>query len=92
MTQCFPSLFTFQNLGARDVVAAFDWGKVTSDAGGPRPRGGWPSRTCRPNSGLLQGCARLPLRQYGCLAQGAQERGHMPIGRGVLSLGRHRRR
>jgi hypothetical protein len=34
MTECIPSLFTFQNLGARDVVAAFDGGKVTSDAGG----------------------------------------------------------
>jgi hypothetical protein len=34
MTQCIPSLFAFQNLGAREVVAAFDGGKVTSDAGG----------------------------------------------------------
>ena len=34
MTQCIPSLFTFQNLGAREVIAAFDGGKVTSDAGG----------------------------------------------------------
>ena len=34
MTQCIPSLFTFQNLGAREVVAAFDGGKVTTDAGG----------------------------------------------------------
>lgn len=34
MTQCIPSLFTFQSLGSRDVVAAFDGGKVTSDAGG----------------------------------------------------------
>ncbi len=34
MTQCIPSLFSFQNLGAREVVAAFDGGKVTSDAGG----------------------------------------------------------
>jgi hypothetical protein len=34
MTQCIPSLFTFQNLGCREVVAAFDGGKVTSDAGG----------------------------------------------------------
>lgn len=33
MTQCIPSLFTFQNLGSREVVAAFDGGKVTSDAG-----------------------------------------------------------
>ena len=34
MTQCIPSLFTFQSLGSREVVAAFDGGKVTSDAGG----------------------------------------------------------
>lgn len=34
MTQCTPTLFDFQNLGSREVVAAFDGGKVTSDAGG----------------------------------------------------------
>jgi Transposase DDE domain group 1 len=34
MTQCITSLFTFQNLGTREVAAAFDGGKVTSDAGG----------------------------------------------------------
>jgi hypothetical protein len=34
MTQCTPSLFDFQPLGKRDVVAAFDGGQVTSDAGG----------------------------------------------------------
>jgi hypothetical protein len=34
MTQCIPTLFGFQDLGAREVVAAFDGGNVTSDAGG----------------------------------------------------------
>jgi hypothetical protein len=34
MTQCSPSLFDFQDLGSRQVVAAFDGGKVTSDGGG----------------------------------------------------------
>lgn len=34
MTQCTPTLFDFQALGNREVVAAFDGGKVTSDAGG----------------------------------------------------------
>ena len=34
MTQCMPSLFEFQDLGPRQVVAAFDGGKVTSDGGG----------------------------------------------------------
>jgi hypothetical protein len=34
MTQCTPTLFDFQTLGNREVVAAFDGGKVTSDAGG----------------------------------------------------------
>jgi len=34
MTQCTPTLFGFQNLGSREVVAAFDGGRVTSDAGG----------------------------------------------------------
>jgi hypothetical protein len=34
MTECSLSLFEFQDLGARQVVAAFDGGKVTSDAGG----------------------------------------------------------
>lgn len=33
MTQCHSSSFVFHPLGARDVVAAFDAGKVTSDAG-----------------------------------------------------------
>jgi hypothetical protein len=34
MTQCTPTLFDFQALGNREVVAAFNGGKVTSDAGG----------------------------------------------------------
>lgn len=34
MTQCTPSLFDFQPLDKREVVARFDGGKVTSDAGG----------------------------------------------------------
>ncbi|HWJ18550.1 MAG TPA: IS1380 family transposase [Geobacterales bacterium] len=34
MTQCIPTLFGFQDLGSREVVAAFDGGKVSSDAGG----------------------------------------------------------
>jgi Transposase DDE domain group 1 len=34
MTQCTPTLFDFQKLGTREVVAAFDGGKVTSDGGG----------------------------------------------------------
>ena len=34
MTPCTPTLFHFQDLGSREVVAAFDGGKVTSDAGG----------------------------------------------------------
>ena len=34
MTQCTPNLFGFQDLGSREVVAAFDGGRVTSDAGG----------------------------------------------------------
>ncbi len=34
MTQCTPTLFGFQDLGTREVVAAFDGGQVTSDAGG----------------------------------------------------------
>lgn len=34
MTQCNSSSLTFQPLGSREVVAAFDGGKVTSDAGG----------------------------------------------------------
>ena len=34
MTQCVPTPFGFQDLGSREVVAAFDGGKVTSDAGG----------------------------------------------------------
>ena len=34
MTQCTPTPFDFQALGNREVVGAFDGGKVTSDAGG----------------------------------------------------------
>ena len=34
MTECMPTLFGFQDLGARHVVAGFDGGKVTSDGGG----------------------------------------------------------
>lgn len=34
MTQCSPTLFDFQSLGSREVVAGFDGGRVTSDAGG----------------------------------------------------------
>ena len=34
MTECIPSLFGFQDLGPREVVAAFNGGKVTSDGGG----------------------------------------------------------
>ena len=34
MTECSLSRFEFQDLGARQVVAAFDGGKVTSDGGG----------------------------------------------------------
>lgn len=34
MTQCTPTLFDFQDLGTRQVVAAFDGGKVSSDGGG----------------------------------------------------------
>lgn len=34
MTQCTPTLFDFQKLGTREVVAAFDGGKVSSDGGG----------------------------------------------------------
>ena len=34
MTQCIPTLFDFQDLGSRQLVAAFDGGKVTSDGGG----------------------------------------------------------
>lgn len=33
MAQCIPSRFAFQNLGTREVVAAFDGGKVASDGG-----------------------------------------------------------
>src|SRR5436305_2608384 len=33
MTQCSPGLFDFQDLGSRQVYAAFDGGKVTSDGG-----------------------------------------------------------
>ncbi len=33
MTECTPATFTFQDLGARQVVAAFDGGRVRSDAG-----------------------------------------------------------
>ena len=34
MTQCTPTLFDFQPLGSREVVAAFNGGKITTDAGG----------------------------------------------------------
>lgn len=34
MTQCNLSTFTFQPLGSRNVIAAFDGGKITSDGGG----------------------------------------------------------
>jgi len=34
MTKCIPTTFDFQDLGSRQVVAAFDGGKVSSDAGG----------------------------------------------------------
>ena len=34
MTPCTASLFDFQPLAHREVVAAFNGGKVTSDAGG----------------------------------------------------------
>src|SRR3954466_15416615 len=34
LTQCTPTLFDFQPLDSREVVAAFNGGKVTSDAGG----------------------------------------------------------
>ena len=33
MTQCTPISFAFQELGRREVVAAFDGGRITSDAG-----------------------------------------------------------
>lgn len=34
MTQCTPTRFDFQDLHSREVVGAFDGGKVTSDGGG----------------------------------------------------------
>lgn len=34
MTQCTPTRFDFQGLHGRDVIGAFDGGKVTSDGGG----------------------------------------------------------
>src|SRR5438105_10004353 len=34
MTQCIPTLFNFQDLGSREVVASFDGQHITSDAGG----------------------------------------------------------
>lgn len=34
MTQCTATLFSFQQLGNREVVGVFDGGKVTSDGGG----------------------------------------------------------
>jgi hypothetical protein len=34
MTQCIPNLLPFQDLAVRSVVASFDGGQVTSDAGG----------------------------------------------------------
>ena len=33
-TDCIPNLFGFQDLGAREVVAGFDGGLISSDAGG----------------------------------------------------------
>ncbi len=33
MTECIPGSFTFQPLDRREVVAAFDGGRITSDAG-----------------------------------------------------------
>jgi hypothetical protein len=33
MTECIPPSFAFQQLGSRDVLAAFDGGRITSDAG-----------------------------------------------------------
>jgi hypothetical protein len=33
MTECIPTSFAFQDLGSREVLAAFDGGLVTSDAG-----------------------------------------------------------
>lgn len=33
MTECIPPAFAFQQLGGRDVLAAFDGGLITSDAG-----------------------------------------------------------
>jgi len=33
-TDCIPNLFGFQDLGSRTVVAAFDGGMISSDAGG----------------------------------------------------------
>ncbi len=33
MTECSPPSFTFQPLGPREVLAAFDGGRITSDAG-----------------------------------------------------------
>lgn len=33
MTECTPPTFAFQPLGPRDVLAAFDGGRITSDAG-----------------------------------------------------------
>ena len=33
-TQCIQKSFSFQSLGKRDVVARFDGGRITSDAGG----------------------------------------------------------
>jgi len=34
MTECSPTLFSFQPHGRREVSAAFDGGRITSDAGG----------------------------------------------------------
>ncbi len=34
MTECIPTLFGFQDLGSRQVAAAFDGGKVSTDGGG----------------------------------------------------------
>ena len=61
MTHCNRSSFAFQDLGSRQVVAAFDGGKVTSDGGGPAaPRSRrevWLPRTVRR---LLHRSSRLP--------------------------------
>ena len=45
-TQCIQKSFAFHALGKRDVVARFDGGRITSDAGGlllRRSSGSWAS-------------------------------------------------